>query len=778
MRVPYSWIASFLKDAPPADIAAAILSRQGLLVEGQEQIGADLSAVLVVEVTALRPLTDHLQVAELRQGGAVATVVSGAQNLRLGGVYAWAPAGTILPGNRPIAVATFGGQQSEGMLLSAAEAGLGPEADRLLELPLEAVGKTLTSACGLPDTLFEIDLTPNLAAFCQHVVGVAAELQAGLGQRPQIAEPRLSAGAARQAATVSPKELAPTYLLARLTGPAGLMAPLWLRRRLWDSGLRSHDLYVDVTNYIALEWGQPMHAFDAAAIRGPIEVRLARAGERLETLDQVKRELGPDDIVIADQEGVLNIAGILGGKRTAVTEASTDIVLEVAAFDPRRIRRTRRRLGLGTDAALRFERGVDRSRSQAALAQALAILGAAGAGEAELICSHHLPLPPERHLSVRPDRVSALLGYPLRPTEITEGLQRLGFGCEAAGHDLLVTVPGRRPDVADEADVAEEVGRLFGYDRIPETILESAQVGDAGANWQLTQELRRSLLGLGLSEHVGHSLLSAEEVAPFGAAVEIANPLTVAETYLRPALSPSLLQALSLNVAHQVSDLRLFEVGRVFLPAGAGVKEQDRLGGVLSGSPRPSWTGRKRQADVFTAKGLLAALFASLHETVDLSATASHPFLHPHRQLSVQLNGQAIGYLGELHPTLVPDRLHQPVVLWEVELEPLIGRRQVTSARMPSRQPTVQRDLAVVVAEETSYAEVERAISNAGASWLEDVALFDLYRGQQIGVGKKSFALRLTFTDPGRTLTDAEVDRDSAVLEAALHEIGGDLRRQ
>ncbi len=778
MRVPYSWIASFLPDAPAAEAAAAVLCRQGLLVEGQEQVGAGLEAAQVVEVTALRPLTDRLQLALVRTSQGDRQVVSGAPNLRIGAAYAWVPPGTTLPRGRLIGEATFAGQRSQGMLLSAVEAGIGPDGEGLIELPIQTVGQTVTAACGLPETVFEIDLTPNLAGFCQHVVGVAEELAAGLGHRLTVAAKQLPSQPAHQAATISPAEVAPTYLLARLKGPPNLQSPLWMQRRLWDSGLRSHNAYVDVTNYIALEWGQPMHAFDAAHINGPIEVRLATAGERLETLDRVSRELGVDDIVIADQTGVLNVAGILGGSRAAITETTTDIVLEAAAFDPLRIRRTFRRLGLATDAALRFQRGVDRSRSEAAMAQALSILAAAGAGQAEVICRHQVPMEPGRRLQIQPQRVSALLGYPLQAAEIASCLDRLGLDCESGPGELSITVPQRRRDISGEADVAEEVGRLLGYDKIPETVLASSQVGDAGPAWQLVQEIRHGLLGMGISEHWGHSLLSAAEVAPFGPKVEIANPLSVAEACLRPALAPSLLQALSLNVAHQIFDVRLFEVGRVFAPHGTAVAEHDRLGGLLSGALAESWTQARHQADVFTGKGVLAALVASLQLPITISPGGSLSFLHPHRQLTVQLDGNVIGYLGELHPAHWPDRLHQPVVLWELELAALIGRRQVTRAQSPSRQPAVRRDLAVVVAERTSYQDVHTALVTAGANWLQEVALFDLYRGRQVGDGKKSFALRLTFASPERTLTEAEVERDSALLEAALRTIGGDLRQR
>lgn len=777
MRVPYSWIASYLAEAPPAAEAAQILSRQGLLVEHQEEIGAGLEAFLAVEVVATRQISAHLQAAVVSTGRETVEVVSGAPNLRAGGHYPWAPPGSVLPSGRRIGEAVFVGQTSAGMLLSAQELGVGAESDELLELPDGPGGQSLTEVLGLPETVFDIDLTPNLAVFCQHVVGLAEELAAGLGRRVRLPTAALPEGRPALSGRVEPAEIAPTYLLARLAGPPAIASPLWLKRRLWDSGLRTHNLYVDVTNYIAMAWGQPLHAFDLDQIKGDVRVRLAAAGETVVTLDGISRKLGPDDIVIADDLGVLNVAGILGGRRGAISESSSHVLIEAAAFDPVRIRRTFRRLGLPTDAALRFQRGVDRARSGAALADALAILAAAGAGPAEMVAGVEAPLPPARRLTVRPERVAQFLGYPIGEAQMANCLSRLGLAATVESAALVLEVPDRRRDVATEADVAEEVGRLIGYDQIPETPLPSRQVGSAGADWDLVREVRHWLLGMGLSEHWGHSLLAEREVMPFGRAAALGNPLSVEEAWLRPALSASLLKALAVNLAFRHEDLRLFEVGRVFVPARDAVREEDHLAALLTGGWPRSWTGTRRPIDLFSGKGVLGALADRLHLPLTLAPGSSYSFLHPHRQFTVRLGDQEIGWLGEAHPALLPERLKQAVVLWELALSPLVGQSQVPKVRLPSRQPTVQRDLAVVVPEAVGFAAVEAAVKAAAGRQLSDVALFDLYRGPQVGAGRKSLALRLTFSDPQRTLTEAEVDDCLRQVSEALTRIGGDLRR-
>ncbi len=777
MRVPYSWIASYLAEAPPAVEAAQILSRQGLLVEHQELIGAGLEALLAVEVVTTRRLSAHLQAAVVSTGNETVEVVSGAPNIRAGSCYPWAPPGSVLPGGRLIEEAVFAGQVSAGMLLSAQELGVGEEADRLLELPDGAGGQPLAAVLGLPETVFDIDLTPNLAVFCQHVIGLAEELAAGLGRRVRLPLKELPEGQRELPGRVEPAQIAPTYLLAQLTGPPGPASPLWLKRRLWDSGLRTHNLYVDITNYIALAWGQPLHAFDLDQIKGEVRIRLAAAGETVVTLDGISRQLGPDDIVIADDLGVLNVAGILGGLRGAISESSSHVLIEAAAFDPARIRRSFRRLGLPTDAALRFQRGVDRERSSAALADALAILAAAGAGPAEMVSRREAPPAPPRRLTVRPERVAQLLGYPIGEAQMAHCLSRLGLAATAHSAALVVEVPDRRRDVATEADVAEEVGRLIGYDQIPETPLPSGQVGAAGADWELVREVRHWLLGMGLSEHWGNSLLAEREVTPFGPAAALGNPLSVEEAWLRPALSASLLKALTVNLAFRHEDLRLFEVGRVFFPAEDAVREEDHLAALLTGGWPRSWTGIRRPIDLFSGKGVLGALADRLHLPLTLEPGSSHSFLHPHRQFTVRLGSQEIGWLGEAHPALLPERLKQAVVLWELALAPLIGQSQVPKVRLPSRQPTVQRDLAVVVPETVAFAELEAAVVAAAGRQLGDVALFDLYRGPQVEAGHKSLALRLTFSDPERTLTETEVDECLSRVSQALARFGGDLRR-
>jgi phenylalanyl-tRNA synthetase beta chain len=628
-------------------------------------------------------------------------------------------------------------------------------------------------------TVLDIKVTPNRGD-CLSVIGVARELAAvsGVEMRPGPVTPA-SEDEPPDAATytgveVENTDLCPRYAARIIEGVQAVETPAWMQARLSAAGMRPISAIVDVTNYVMLETGQPLHAFDYDTLKQRrIVVRTARAGERLVTLDGVDRALDEDALVIADAERPVALAGIMGGADTEITEHTSTILLESAHFDWKSIRRTSKRLGLTTEASYRFERVVDPEGVVAAADRACALMAELGIGRPVCGVVDVYPRPAARlQLQLRPSAVSRLLGYDVGVNEIETALQRLGFGVKATGEAaLLVTVPSWRPDILREVDLIEEVGRVLGYERIPERLPRGVTTQGRDTDLgRFLDELRDRLIGAGLQEVVGHSLMAPspfDDAATSASRIPIRTALSEELSGLRRSLVPGLLDVLDRNARRSQGPLAFFEVGNVFVARSASEHdERTHVAGVVCGSlVRRSWHAVPRHDTPWhVVRGIADMILEALGLDGDVSM-GSDVRLHPGRQGVIGVNGHPVGRLGELHPDLA-GRLHvrERVGVFEMDCRALMA---CCASRRPFRPlspyPAIVRDLAPRVPVSVTYAEVRDAVRDAGGALLEDVVLIDVYAGDRLPEGVRSLTLSLTLRSTGRTLTDEEAEN---VLEA------------
>ncbi len=801
MRVPLSWLREFAPVELEPEQLADVLTSRGAKVEGMDRPWAGLSGVVVARVTDKRPHpnSDRLTLARLDAGtgSGDARVAAGVANWEVGDLVAYAPPGARVPAlDAPLATRTLRGELSEGMICSARELGVSGDHRGILVLPPNglAPGDDVKKAFGLDDVVFDVEVKANRAdLLC--MVGLAREAASATGVpfvRPDVAvvEADESAGGAATVRILD-TERCPRYLARVIRGVTVAPSPIAVQARLSAAGVRPVSNVVDATNYVMLEVGQPLHAFDLDRLAGHgIVVRRAEDGERLTTLDGDERVLTAEDLVIADLETAVAIAGVMGSGPTEVSPATSDVLLESAHFDRRGVIRTSRRLDLRTEASSRFERGVDPEGVPGAAARAAAMIGAWSGGSVLGGVVEAGGAPPRRHVRVRPDRASLLLGMPISPDAITESLARIEMPTSLTpGGPVEVEVPGWRPDVETEVDVIEEVIRVLGYDRIGATVPAVRQSGGVPDSYSLRRRIRRALVRGGLRETISYSFASEADLQLLGCppqrAVRVRNPLAADDAFLRPSLVPGLLRALRTNRSRQVRTASLFEVGRVFEladsagPVGHGVLERDAATFAMFGVPDPGLRGGGREVDFFDAKGALEELMATLGVTDwDLGGPAPAPY-HPVRSAGVRVAGAGAGLLGELTPD-VAERFDLPGRVAVAELD--VGVLAAHATAIPGyadvpRYPPVRRDLAFVVPADIPTGHVEALIRSAGAPLVGSALLFDVFSGPPIPTGRTSVAFSVDFRAPDRTLTDAEADDAvRAIVERVAEELGGELR--
>jgi phenylalanyl-tRNA synthetase beta chain len=794
MKLPESWLREHVAvDADRQQLAAA-LTAIGLEVEAIEEIGGRLRGVVVGEIVACdaHPEADRLKVCRVDIGsGEPLQIVCGAPNARVGLRAPLATVGAVLPGGMKIEPARLRGVESFGMLCSAKELAIDADASGLLELTSEAaVGCPIHELLGLPDASFELKLTPNRAD-CFSVSGIAFDVAAALGsQVKSLDQPVIAAQSeARLAIELQAGADCPRYCGRLIDGvDATVPTPVWMAERLRRSGIRPLTFLVDVTQYVMLELGQPMHAFDADTLRGPIGVRRARDGERLALLDGREVAVDGEFLLITDADRPVALAGVMGGLDTRVTGDSRRVFLEAAHFAPDAIIGRARRLGLHTDASHRFERGVDPALPRRAIERAtqliLQVAGGVPGPVEEAGLAEHLPSPVAVRL--RRARLARVLGTVVADAEVERILRALGMHVETVDDGWQVTAPSRRFDIAIEEDLIEEIARIHGYERIPtsaptgELRLSApaeARVGEAA--------LRQQLAARGYFEAINFAFVDAALLAHWGQdghVVRLANPLSAELGVMRPSLLPGLVEALRRNVARQQGRVRLFELGRVFHPgaeAGAAPVETARIAAVACGPARAEqWTESSREVDFHDLKGDLESLLAlgGSSEPVECRPTAL-AWLHPGRAAELWRDGQRLGWLGHLHPRLLAALdLDHEAVAFELDIEPL-ARRGLPRAAELSRYPSVRRDLAVVVAEEISWAQLRSSVEAAVGERLHALRLFDRYVGPGLDPGFKSVAMGLILQDVSRTLTDQDADQAMAAAVAALaRDCGARLR--
>ncbi len=791
MKFPESWLREHVNvTANRAELAAA-LTAIGLEVEALEVIGAQLDGVLVGEIVAAarHPEADRLQVCQVDIGnGEPLQIVCGAPNARLGLKAPLAMIGASLPGGMQIGAAKLRGVASSGMLCSAKELGIDADASGLFELPANArVGSSLSDLLALPDARFELKLTPNRAD-CFSVRGIAFDVAAALGS---TVKPLAIGAAAVQvdsqiAVTLSAGNDCPLYVgrvIERVNAAAA--TPLWMSERLRRSGVRPISLLVDITQYVMLELGQPMHAFDADLLTGPIGVRRARAGESVTLLDSREVKLDGEFLVITDADRVVGLAGVMGGMDTRVTASTQRVFLEAAHFAPDAVIGRARKLGMHTDAAHRFERGVDPALPALAIERATQLIVELGGGQPGPVTptyaeqSIQAPMP----VTLRRQRLARVLGASVSDAEVSRILTALGMQVVEAADGWQVTPPSSRFDIAIEEDLIEEVARIHGYDKIP----LSAPTGEIHLPALPEQHIdaglhRQQLAARGYFEAINFAFLDQRVLAAWqlnAQAVALANPLSSELGVMRTALAPGLVDALKRNLARQQSRVRLFELGRVFAAASGAPIETPRIAAVATGGARSEqWSAGRRDVDFFDLKGDLQSL-RGLAGVDDLSfvSAAELGWLHPGRSACVQLAGVAIGWIGHLHPRLLKALdIDRDVVAFELDLEPL-SQREIAKASELSRFPSVRRDLALVVAETTPWSQLEACLRNALGSRLQQLVVFDRYVGPGLESACKSLAIGLILQDVSRTLTDEDADLAvTAALEALSRECGAKLR--
>lgn len=802
MQASYKWLRELCAfDAPPDEVARRFTTA-GLEVEGQKRFG-ELPGVVVAEVRARRPhpSKDKLSLVTVFDGGAELEVVCGAPNVPVPGKRVlFARVGARLPNGLEIAERKLGGVVSRGMICSEVELDIGAESDGIfvLEDALEAApGTPAAQALDLEDTVFSIGLTPNRPDCLGHL-GLARELSALFGapltpprppaprrlialQAPPGAQavPLFSgapAGAVqppRAALRVDDSERCPRYAAALVDDVSIAPSPFWLRYRLHVLGLRAINNAVDITNLVLLEYGHPTHAFDLDLLQGArIEVRRARADERITALDAVERSLDPDDLVICDGAGPVAIAGVMGGDRSSIQPGTRRVLIECAYFDPRGVRRTARRLGLHTDSSHRFERGVDPNAVPNVVARVAGLLAELAGGAPAAQAFEIYPRPIERKaIRLRAARIAALLG--VSPPEGKSAQVLSALGCElesTAAGELRVRAPTWRPDLAREEDLIEEVARVWGYDRIPTCAPDVKLSPGTPAATRFVRTLRERAAAVGLTEVINLAFVSHKQLAQARVstdAVPLINPLSEERDLLRTSLLPGLLANVQRAQRHQVASCRLFELARTFAPSTEALPEERRKLGIVLAGTRGGFIGPGEELDFFDLKGYVEAIVrplarGSIETRVDPALPGEQAYLHPRRAARVHVFGAAVGVLGELHPALLDDlELLRPVLYAELDVALLFEHARghlAPQVRPLPRFPASSRDLALVVPEQVEAAAVARVLREAGGALVEEVELFDLYRGEQLAAGTKSLAFRVRYRDPEATLTDARVD--------------------
>jgi len=778
------WLADLLGARLDAAVVRERLDMLGATVDAVETLGGGLEQVVVgyVRSAVRHPNADRLTLCEVEAGGPVLSVVCGAPNVTAGKRYPFAAVGVTIPNGLTLERRKIRGEWSEGMLCSARELGLGEDAAGILELDTDAApGTPLLDVLPLGDTRFEIDVTPNRPDLLGHV-GLARELGAVLGRpvklppipgAPAEAVRAVRAGAGGStggvAVTIEDAEGCPRYAAAVLRGLAVGPSPAWLRGRLEAVGARSINNVVDATNYILYELNQPLHAFDLAKLAGPaVVIRRARAGETLVTLDGETRKLGPAMTVIADAERAQAVAGVMGSAASEVSAATTDVLLECAYFEPLRVRATRRALGMSTEASYRFERGVDPEALPANLERAVALLLAVAGGRVDGTPVDCCPAPiAPRTVVLRDARLAHLLGTAVPRAEAERALTALGCVVLPREGRLTVQVPSWRPDLEREVDLIEEVARVVGYDRFPEELrpFRPSAVPD-DLSEQVAATVRAVLTGWGLHEAVTVPLGPRTDER----SVAVLNPLSREEGFLRAALLPGLVRRVEHNWRLSERDVRLFEVGRTFAPgAGALPIEEIHVAGVVTGGRRPrDWSEpAPPDVDVFDAKALLEATAAVVCRGAEVVPDGD-------RLLARLPHGTVVGWAGALEA----DRPAWAGALVGFEILMRPEAAPLPSLRPLPREPAVGRDVALVLPEGLSAAEVEAALRSAAGPLLEGLWVFDEYRGAPLPAGRRSVAWHLVFRASGRTLREAEVDAAFARAVAEVEERCGVRRRE
>ncbi len=791
MKIAESWLREWVSPELDTEALGHQLTMLGHEVDEITIEGEGLDGVVVAEVLEFgkHPDADRLSVCKVSTGeGDPIDIVCGAQNLFQGMKSPLAIPGVTLPNGIKLRKSKIRGVVSNGMLCSAVELGLGDDSDGIISLPADApVGTALADYLSLPDAVFDLDLTPNRGD-CFSVFGIARDVAALTGAELRNADVDGVAAAIDDSLPVELLEPAgcPVFAGRVIRGiDPRARSPLWMVERLRRAGLREIHPVVDITNYVMLELGQPLHSYDLGLVEGAIRPRLAKKGEKLTLLDGKEVEINDDTLVITDDSGVIGLAGIMGGLSTAVSDKTVDVFFE-AAFWPQDFMAGRaRRYGLHTDASMRFERGVDPTGQGRAVERAtellLGISGGAAGPTVLTTASEHLPK--AKKIRLRRARIAQLLGVEIADEIVSDILLRLGLGVSAADDGWDVIAPLHRFDIAIEADLIEEVARIHGYDSIPEiTAVAETPLATATETSIDFETVASTLVARDYQEVVTYSFIDAAAdklVSGSDSQLELSNPISSEMSVMRASLWPGMLEAAARNAARQQDRIRLFELGKSFHGTLDNHDELMRIAGLASGPVLAEQWGSKAQAvDFFDIKSDVFALLRLAGGAEEISFEAIvHPALQPGQAARIFRDGEAIGIVGKLHPqTAKRFALKRGVFLFELDAEKALAS-QAPAAKSISKFPAIRRDISIFVDEKISSAELVKAAASAAPGLIQSVRIFDVYTGQGVEVGLKSVAIGLILQETSRTLTDEDADAAQAAAVRKLHhEFAAELR--
>ncbi|WP_338451418.1 phenylalanine--tRNA ligase subunit beta [Niallia oryzisoli] len=803
MFVSYKWLQDYvdLSGISAAELADKI-TKSGIEVEGVEKKSEGLKGVVIGHVLECEqhPNADKLNKCLVDIGaGDPVQIICGAPNVGKGQKVAVATVGAVLPGNFKIKRAKLRGEESNGMICSLQELGIESKlvakeyAIGIFNFPQDAVvGEDALAALGLDDEILELSITPNRADALS-MLGVAYEVAAILGR--DVKWPATDKEEAAEKASdyinvkVEAPEDNPLYIAKVVKDVKIGPSPLWMQTRLMNAGIRPHNNVVDITNFILLEYGQPLHAFDYDRFGSKeIVVRRAKDAEKITTLDEAERTLTADHLVITNGKEPVAIAGVMGGADSEVKEDTTNVIIEAAYFAGPVVRKGSKDHGLRSEASARFEKGVDPARVREAGERAAKLMAELAGGTIleGSVEFNDLRMEPAV-VSITLDKINTSIGTNISADQVMDIFTRLQFDVKRDGENFIVTVPTRRGDITIEADLVEEIARLYGYDNIPSTLQVGVTTPGRLTDYQQKRRIaRRTLESTGLYQAITYSLTSLEKALQFSLAqsdsIRLAMPMSEERSQLRLSILPQLLEVVKYNQARQIDSVAVYEIGSVFLKQGDNQlpNEREHVAGAVTGLWEANlWQGEKKPVDFYVVKGVLEALFDSLGVTENITyRQAAIKDMHPGRTAEVLLNGEVIGFVGQVHPTVQKDYDIKETYVFELSFKALAEAEvEPISYEMIPRFPSITRDIALVVDKEKTAGELEAIITEAGGALLKEVHLFDLYEGEHMEAGKKSLAFSLKYFDPERTLTDEDITKaHDKVLNAVKEQAGAVLR--
>lgn len=784
MKVSYKWLQQYLDLKMPAKDLAEKIERTAVEVDSVTVAQDGLKKLVVGHILSMKahPESDHLHICQVDVGeDEPLQIVCGAPNVDEGQKVIVALPNSRIGGNVKIKRSKMRGVESEGMICALDEIGFSKDvvpkewADSIYVFDDDVpVGEPIYKYLGMDDPIIDLDVTPNRGDMLS-ILGTVHDLAAVYDQQPEIKKPVVdeddSLDANQEISATADDTLAKTYKLRVVEDVKIAPSPSWLQIILWNAGIRPINNVVDVTNYILLKYGQPLHSFDKDKINGGITVRTAHKGEKLTTLDENEHELSTDDIVIADNDKPIALAGVMGGFNTQIDDHTTNVVLESAIFDSIKIRKTAQRQIIHTEASQRFERGINPDGVQDALDEAVSMIKTLAGGKiakGTVTASEYHPELPTIYITA--ERTNHVLGTSLKLDEIKAIFDRLGFTSEPHEDGINVTIPARRWDIFRDADLYEEVARIYGYDNLPATLPTGRQtIGVLTPIQKLQRASRLILEGLGLTQAISYSLTTAEKAKMFlmqkSEETKLLWPMTQDHSVLRMNLLSGLLDDVAYNHAHKVDDVSLYESGRVFYKdtvEQVRPKEVEHIAGVVTGNmTNPLWNNHVKPIDFFMLKGIVQQFLINMGIKGDIEyvATDEYPEMHPGRTANILIHGHNVGFVGQIHPRTAKQFKIKETYGFELDMQELIDLPKSEDQYQPiSKYPSIKRDISLVVDQSVTNDQILAVMNKRGGAYLNNVRLFDVYEGENVPDGKKSMAYSLTYVDPRETLKDEVVN--------------------